>query len=323
VALLTCFIKESRPSPAPTTPVESVDRQAPGVSEASSIRSMEIGFTISSFGEFAYETFCFPARLFFTEPIILAVTIMAASVFALLYLFTEAWPVVYKDFGFSELQIVLVPLALDPGLAFPFLVRVWDIKDANKMKRRGVVMVSQGSHLSLSNFTLRYSQTPENKLRGFFIAAPVYAIGLWWFAWTVPPAVQNVSPWLSITALVPIAFATNEFDHVLSSYLTDAYGPIAGSANAPLAFLRAVLSAVFPLFGVEMFQSFGSNYAGSLLAGLATLYCVVAVAFWWKGQEFREKSPWIMKNALWKKQVEKEEERTLEQVDSIESILEV
>jgi hypothetical protein len=165
---------------------------------------------------------------------------------------------------------------------------------------------------------LTSSQTPENKLRGFFIAAPVYAIGMWVFAWTIPPKVRHISPFVSITAFIPIAFATNEFDHVLSSYLTDAYGPIAGSANAPLAFLRAILSAVFPLFGVEMFQLLGSNYASSLLAGLATLYCGIAVVFWWKGQEFRERSPWLTKNAalLRERQAEMEQKEILEKVDS-------
>jgi hypothetical protein len=110
--------------------------------------------------------------------------------------------------------------------------------------------------------------------------------------------------------LAPIGYATNEFDHVLSSYLTDAYGPIAASANAPLAFLRAMLSAIFPLFGSQMFQMMGSNWAGTLLAGLATVYCGVALFFRLKGQEYREKSPWVKRNAalLEKRRGEKEDE---------------
>jgi hypothetical protein len=75
---------------------------------------------------------------------------MSASVFALLYLFTEAWPVVYKDFGFTEMQIVFVPLALDPGIILPFLVRIWDIQVANKMKSRGVEIIRHVIHLSES-----------------------------------------------------------------------------------------------------------------------------------------------------------------------------
>jgi hypothetical protein len=136
---------------------------------------------------------------------------------------------------------------------------------------------------------------------------------MWWFAWTIPKLV-HVSPWFSITALIPIAFATNEFDHVLSSYLTDIYGPIAGSANAPLAFLRAMLSATFPLFGGELFDSMGSNWAATLLACLATVYCVVAVLFWLTGPKYRKMSPWIRKNAalLRKRQAQMEHEEILE-----------
>jgi hypothetical protein len=131
VSVLTCFIKESRPKPIPTTPARSAETKTP-----------ETESSKFSFGRFAHETFCFPVELFFTEPIIAIVTIMAASVFALLYLFTEAWPVVYKAFGCSEKQIALIPLALNPGLVFPFLVRIWDMKVANKMKHKGVAMVS-------------------------------------------------------------------------------------------------------------------------------------------------------------------------------------
>jgi hypothetical protein len=84
-----------------------------------------------------------PVKLFFTEPIIAVVTIMSASVFALLYLFTEAWPVVYKDFGFTEKEIALVPLAINPGLVFPFLIRIWDMKAANKLKSKRIEIVSK------------------------------------------------------------------------------------------------------------------------------------------------------------------------------------
>jgi hypothetical protein len=297
LSFLMLFIKESRPTPIVAMSFKRVETKTPDTSKASSIKSVGTISHVSIIMKFMQNNFFFPVQLFLTEPIIAIVTVMSASVFALLYLFTEAWPVVYKDFGFTEKQIVLVPLALNPGLLLPFLVRIWDIKVANKMKRKGIEIVSHISHFTEWSIGLTCLQTPETKLRGFFIAAPVYAIGLWWFAWTVPKVV-HVSPWFSIAALVPIAFATNEFDHVLSSYLTDAYGPISGSANAPLAFLRAVLSAIFPLFGGQLFESIGSNWAGTLLASLATVYCVVAALFWRADSEYRQKSPWIKKNAV-------------------------
>jgi len=117
----------------------------------------------------------------------------------------------------------------------------------------------------------------EDKLFGFYIAAPVLAVGLWWFAFTVPPLAKNTSPWVSISSLTPIGYATVEFDNVLSGYLTNTYMSYAASANAPMSFLRAILSGVFPLFGQQMFQRLGPNDALYILAGIAKVFCVVAV----------------------------------------------
>ena len=132
---------------------------------------------------------------------------------------------------------------------------------------------------------------PEDKLFGFYVAAPVLAAGLWWFAWTVPPLVTGVSPCASIASLVLVGFSVVEFDNVLSEYLCDTYATYAASANAPMAFLRATISGVFPLFGQRLFRSLGSNNALFILAGVATAYCGVAAVFGVFGKRIRELSP--------------------------------
>ena len=58
-----------------------------------------------------------------------------------------------------------------------------------------------------------------------------------------------------------------------------------------MAFLRAILSGLFPLFGRQLFLNFGSNQALFLLAGIATIYCGVAVLFGLYGKWIRERSP--------------------------------
>jgi hypothetical protein len=235
-----------------------------------------------------------PIGLFFTEPIVFLVTIMCASVYALLYLFSEGIDLVYTaGFGFSSMTSSLVFLAISVGLLPSILVRLFDGNIAAKRKKQG------------------RSLLPEDKLLGFLIAAPINAIALWWFAWSIPPRVGNVSPWISIVALVPLGFAANEFDQVLTGYLCDTYSTIAGSANAPLAFLRAILSAAYPLFATKMFAELGNNVAVSILAALATMYCVVAWAFWKYGKAIREASPWVKANAATLKGPEKVEEENL------------
>jgi hypothetical protein len=107
---------------------------------------------------------------------------------------------------------------------------------------------------------------------------------------TPKPQVQNISPLVSIAALTLIGACTNEFDGILQGYLTDCYTDYAASANAPLAFLRGILSAIFPMFGEQMFMGLGSNVSGSILASIATAFCAIAVWFWRNGTSARERS---------------------------------
>jgi hypothetical protein len=132
--------------------------------------------------------------------------------------------------------------------------------------------------------------TPEDKLFGFYLAAPLLAAASWYFAWTIPPAVRTILPFVSMPALIVVGFAASEFDYVLSGYLTDTYGSWAASANAPLAIMRALLSGALPLFGTAMFRNIGNNGAASILAGIATAYCLVAFCFWKFGKRIREHS---------------------------------
>lgn len=185
----------------------------------------------------------------------------------------------HEGFGLSIQTSAVIFLTLMIGLLPSLLVRIYDYHLAGKRQKQGRVL------------------KPEDKLVGFLIATPVNAAALWWFAWTIPPHAGHLSPWVSIAALLPLGFATNKFDQVLTVYLCDTYTSIAGSAAAPLSFLRAMLSAAYPLFATKMFTRMGNNPAVSVIAGVATLYCVAAWAFWKHGKKIRAKNPWVMANA--------------------------
>ncbi|TLD36375.1 putative MFS multidrug transporter [Venturia nashicola] len=216
--------------------------------------------------------------MFFTEPIVFAVTIMGSTVYASAYLLTELVPSIYSGFGLTLQQGGLVFLAIGVGATtLPIPIRLCDSRIGHKRKHQNRDLV------------------PEEKLLGFFIASPVQAISIWWFAWTIPPYMRH-SPFVSIAALVPLGFAINEFDYVLVGYLCDTYTSDAGSANAPTGFIRASLSAICPLFSPAIFKSLGNNVAASMLAAIATAYCFFAFTFWRYGEKPRERSLWAKKN---------------------------
>lgn len=213
-----------------------------------------------------------PARLFVTEPIVFMVSLMSGLAFALIYLFTEALPPVYKSLGFSAQSSSLPFLAIGVGLLLGIPTRILDNRTLESHRR---------NHRPL---------TPEDKLLGFSIAAPVLAAALWWFAWTIPPAVSH-TPWIaSALALVFIGFALNEFDTVLAGYLADSYLSYAASGFAALTLLRSTMSATFPLFASQMFANLGANVAVSVLAAIATVFCIVPRLFMRYGERIRARS---------------------------------
>ncbi|KAL4907085.1 hypothetical protein BDW74DRAFT_176685 [Aspergillus multicolor] len=212
-----------------------------------------------------------PTKLGVTEPIIILVSILSASAWGMLYLFTESFTVVYSGFGFSSRATSLPFIALIPGVIASGLARLWDHYRLNQREKKGE------------------SPVPEDKIGGFILAAPALAIGLWIFGWTVPPMVHV--HWIgSMFGVSLIGFAATEFSYTLSGYIADAYTVYAGSAMAAIAVLRGIAAGCMPLFAYPMYSGLGSNVATSIIAAIATVYCITPYVFMKWGLKLREKS---------------------------------
>lgn len=213
-----------------------------------------------------------PLRLFFTEPIVFACSIMQGACVALIYLFTEALPPIYQSMGLAPAPASLPFFAIALGCLLNILTRLWDTRVAKKQKEKGE------------------KPLPENKITGLFIAAPALAAGLWWFAWVIPPSTTHLHWFVSCVPLFFVGFALNEFACVLAGYMADSYLGYAASGFAALALARSVLSSLFPLFADKMFSALGANVAVSVLASLATVFCLIPFVFAYYGRHLREKS---------------------------------
>ena len=213
-----------------------------------------------------------PLRLLLTEPIVFAVAVMSAVAFGLIYLFGAAAPIVYGLFGLSPQASSLSFIAIGAGLFLGIPVRFYDQRVFNRCHQQ------------------RRALEPEQKLAGFVLAAPALAACLWWFAWTIPPLVSHIHWIASMLSLVLLGFATNEFDAVLAGYLADSYTVFSASAFAAMCFLRASFSAVFPLFAASLFTNLDANVGASILAGIATIFCIFPVLFKCRGEQLRRAS---------------------------------
>jgi MFS family permease len=269
--VLSFFMKETKATQLLQTKVDAIN-SASGRSDLNGPESSE-GF---SFKSFAKDSLFRPLQFLFTEPIVFFCSALCAIAFGLIYGLTEGLTVAYTtppfNKTFNDTTSSLSFIAILIGILLDILPRFYD------------------DHLFRKFRKIHRRVLPETKIRSFALACPALAIGLWIFAWTIPPRVTNVHWVFSMFGLVCIGFATADLSYVLFGYCTDAYGEYAASAVASLSTTRTIAAAVFPLFAHQMFSGLGSNVAASILAGVATLFAFTPVLFLRYGSSLRQKS---------------------------------
>ncbi|KAK3673990.1 hypothetical protein LTR78_006192 [Recurvomyces mirabilis] len=250
LTVATLFIRESRPSLILASKVAALRKQF------DSDLSFDNHDAVADHSELLNIILIRPASLLVTEPLVILVTTLSAISWAIIYLFTEALTGIYRTIGFSRTSASLPFLAIGLGVLLSIFPRFQDMKVARRRKLRGEPL------------------EPEDKLSGFILAVVALAIGLWWFAWTIPPLVTSI-PWIVPTiGLVFVGFAVNEMAYTLSSYLADSYTVYAASAFAALAFVRAIISGLMPLIAYAMYENMSANLATTIIASVATLFGV-------------------------------------------------
>ncbi|KAL2868771.1 major facilitator superfamily domain-containing protein [Aspergillus lucknowensis] len=267
IGLLMLAIRESRPSLLLGWEVDKL-RQVTGDMSLQAQNPDEV----PELSFFVRDGLLRPLRLFFTEPIVFACSVMSGCSVAVMYLFTESLPPIYESMGFTPDDANLPFFAIGLGFIPSVLVRLMDQQVAAQRHRDRLPLL------------------PEHKLAGISLGAPFLAIGFWWFAWMVPPIVRGVHWFATIIPLFFVGFAVNEFGTVLAGYLADSYNSYAASAFAAMSLARSLLSALFPLVAPKMFSALGANIALSVLAAGTIIFCPVPFVFRYYGRRLRERS---------------------------------
>ncbi|EHL02914.1 putative Uncharacterized transporter [Glarea lozoyensis 74030] len=213
-----------------------------------------------------------PLKLLFREPIIFLITIYTAFIYGILYLFLEAYPIVFAEYRGIKPTLATLPYI---GLILGVLIGV------------GIVIAFEPRY----NRKLKENHgipVPEQRLLPMMVGAVLFPIGLFWFAWTGNyPEIHWIVPTLS--GLLTGAGIMLIFLQALN-YLIDAYLMVAASAIAANTFLRSFFGAGFPLFATQMFHRLGVDWAGSLLGFLAVAFLPIPFLFYKYGEKLRKKS---------------------------------
>lgn len=237
-----------------------------------------------------------PIKLLFREPIVFLITVYSAFIYGILYLFLEAYPIVFADTrGISESLATLPYIGLIVGVLIGCGIVIFFEPRYNKaLKANGGLPV------------------PEQRLVPMMVGAVLFPIGLFWFAWTgeyasIPWYVPTLSGLLTGAGIMTIFLQS-------LNYLIDAYLMVAASAIAANTFLRSFFGAGFPLFATQMFDKLGVNWAGSLLGFLALAFMPIPFLFYIFGPRLRKMSRYApdidsLKMGNHKKDDDEEEEK--------------
>ncbi|KNZ72482.1 Polyamine transporter 1 [Termitomyces sp. J132] len=216
-----------------------------------------------SFRQILTETLFRPAVMLFTEPIVYCFALYDGLNYGIIYLAVEATPLIYAQYGLRDPQVQLTYLAMVIGftLAIPLFylqhkVTLWQEK---KHGRKNV---------------------PENKLLWVFVAAFLFPISMYWFAWTGRPP---ISIYWSLGALVLFGLSSIVFLAVCD-YTVESYGLMASSAVTGQSFARDTS------VGSHHWCIVGFEWASTILAILATLMGVFPFLFYRYGPTIRQRS---------------------------------
>ncbi|QSZ33686.1 hypothetical protein DSL72_005257 [Monilinia vaccinii-corymbosi] len=227
---------------------------------------------IISFDDLIRKHLLLPFKLLFGEPIVFLLTIYTSFIYGIMYLFLEAYPIVFAEYR-----------GIDPAMGtLPYLGMI-----AGVLLGCGIVIAFEPRY----NRKLKANNgipIPEERLVPMMVGASLFPIGLFWFAWTGnDPSIHWIAPTMSgiFSGIGIITIFLQALNYLVDSYLF-----VAASTIAANTFLRSLFGAGFPLFATAMFNNLGVDWAGSLLGFLAVAFLPIPFLFYKYGERLRKLS---------------------------------
>ena len=209
-----------------------------------------------------------PFTLSFLEPIVFALNLYIALIYALLYLWFESFPLVFigiYDFSLGTEGLAFLGILI--GLFFvipPFFYYLHKYTEPQ--------------------FNDDGELKPELRLPPACVGAFFIPLCLFWFGWSARPSVHWIMPIIGSTYFTIGCFLL--FNAVLN-YLGDAYPQYAASVYAGNDMVRSTFGAAFPLFANAMYHKLGINWGSTMLALLSVLFIPIPFVLVRYGERIR------------------------------------
>ncbi|KAF3350470.1 Carboxypeptidase Y inhibitor [Verticillium dahliae VDG2] len=216
----------------------------PGSSEKSLAAELRIVFTR-------------PAVMMVREPIVLWTALYLALVYSILYLFFQAYPVIFQ--GVYDLSPGMIGLGYLPILA--------------------------GILLALAGVFLYDAQLAQYQARGSRWAV---TLGLFWLGWS---STGTIHPALPLLSGLPFGAGYMLIFVAMVNHLSDAYRDFSASAHSAASTTRSLAAAFLPVAAAPMYAALGVPWACSLLGFAALALSAVPLIFVRFDAAIRRRSP--------------------------------
>ncbi|OQO08785.1 hypothetical protein B0A48_05675 [Cryoendolithus antarcticus] len=225
-----------------------------------------------------------PFKMFLTEPIVLVLSLLSGFSDALIFMFIQSFSIVYKQWGFSTVQVGLSFCSIGVGYLLAWILFIPAIK--RNIKERTEHPESERAQY-------------ESRLWFLLYTAPCLPIGLIGFAWTIqgPPI-----HWIGSMIFAAIIGIANYAIYMATiDYMICAYGPYSASATGGNGWSRDFLAGVLTIPATPFFTNIGASSGKNLEYACTILFCisfilVIAVyVIYWKGPVLRKRSPFAQK----------------------------
>lgn len=214
-----------------------------------------------------------PLRMLLFESIVLFSCLYLSLIYAIYYLFFEAYPLVFQEvYGFSagESGAAFIPMAVGVLLSYVVYVIYDGVYQRARLAGKPWVEVEEYRRLPLA-----------------LVGGPLISVSIFWLAWTARPSIHWMAP---VMAGLPFGVGFLLIFMALLNYLADAYTSFAASALGAASCSRSVLGALLPLAANAMYTKLGIAWATSLLGFLSLPMLAIPFAFIRYGDQLRERS---------------------------------
>ncbi|KAB8222991.1 major facilitator superfamily domain-containing protein [Aspergillus novoparasiticus] len=219
-----------------------------------------------------------PFQLLFLEPMCLCLDIYSAILLGILYLFFGTFPMVFRttyDMNLWQGGLTFV------GIIVGMIIAAGTTPIWSEVRER----------LLNNNKREPGRSEPEYRLPPAIVGGILIPIGLFWFGWTTYSQIHWIVPIIGSAVFgggLLLAFTG------IFTFLVDAYPQYAASALAANGFARCTFAAAFPLFGTQMYEKLGYQWATSLLAFLTVAMMPFPWLFFRYGKALRAKSKFAL-----------------------------